>query len=183
MNGESRILLEQQRIGLIIRRMAYQIWETWDDMNRAAIIGLQPRGVTFARMLHQELRAISGVEKIPFGMLDTTFHRDDFRRKNEPLIPSQNQMEFLVEGLNIILADDVLYTGRSVRAALDALTAYGRPASVVLATLVDRRFSRELPIEANFSGITVDTRANDRVMVNLEVNGTQNHVLIVSQPQ
>lgn len=162
---EPKILLNADRMSVMIRRMAYELYENYTDFDNTAIIGLQPRGVIFARRLHQMIQEISGNTNIPLGELDVTFHRDDFRRGNEPLTPSVNTMNFLIENKRVILIDDVLYTGRSVRAAMDALTAYGRPTKVELAVLVDRRYSRELPIEPDYTGEQVDTRANDKVKV------------------
>ncbi len=152
-------------MAVMIHRLAYELYENHDDFGQTVIIGIQPRGIIFAQRLHRLLGEISGNQHIPFGELDVTFHRDDFRRKEEPLIPSTNRINFLIEGKKVILADDVLYTGRSIRAALDALTSYGRPSKVELAVLIDRRYSRELPIEPDYTGDTVDTRAHDKVRV------------------
>jgi len=127
------------------------------------IIGLQPRGTQLAKALIQLLKTQHGVDDVPFGALDITFHRDDFRRREEPLAASPNEMNVLIEGKRVILVDDVLYTGRSVRAAMDALGDYGRPTRVELCVLVDRRFSRELPIQPDFSGRRVDAIAEERV--------------------
>lgn len=163
--NEPRILLHEDRIAVMIRRIAYELYENHEELDNLAVIGLQPRGVVFARRVHALLREISGIQNIPFGELDVTFYRDDFRRKDEPLTPSTNSINFLIENMDVVLMDDVLYTGRSVRAAMDALTAYGRPAKVELAVLVDRRYSRELPIEPDYTGASVDTRAHDKVKV------------------
>ncbi|MBI1221274.1 MAG: bifunctional pyr operon transcriptional regulator/uracil phosphoribosyltransferase PyrR [Bacteroidetes bacterium] len=162
---ESKILLNADRMAVMIRRMAYELYENYTDFDNTAIIGLQPRGVIFARRLHSMLQEISGNQNILIGELDVTFHRDDFRRGSEPLTPSVNSMNFIIEDKRVILIDDVLYTGRSVRAAMDALTTYGRPAKVELAVLIDRRYSRELPIGPDYTGEQVDTRAHDKVKV------------------
>ncbi len=161
---EPRVLINADRMAVIIKRLAYQLFEDYASMEDTVVIGLQPRGVVLAHRLHAILQEISGT-KVPFGELDVTFYRDDFRRKDEPLVPSTNSINFLIEGKRVILVDDVLYTGRSVRAAMDALTAYGRPSVVELAVLIDRRYSRELPIVPDFTGEEVDTRANDKVKV------------------
>ncbi|MDX5319418.1 MAG: bifunctional pyr operon transcriptional regulator/uracil phosphoribosyltransferase PyrR [Bacteroidota bacterium] len=162
---EPKILINEDRMAVMIRRMAYELYENYTDFSDTAIIGLQPRGAIFAKRLHGMLQEISGTSGILFGELDVTFHRDDFRRGSEPLTPSVNSMNFIIENKRVILIDDVLYTGRSVRAAMDALTSYGRPSRVELAVLIDRRYSRELPIEPNYIGEAVDTRANDKVKV------------------
>lgn len=162
---EPKVLLTADRMAVMIRRMAYELYENYTDFDNTVIIGLQPRGTIFAKRVHAMLTEISGNTTIPFGELDVTFHRDDFRRGNEPLTPNINSMNFIIEDKRVILMDDVLYTGRSIRAAMDALTAYGRPAKVELAALIDRRYSRELPIEPDYTGEAVDTRANDKVKV------------------
>lgn len=162
---EPKVLLTADRMSVMIRRIAYELYENYTDFDNTAIIGLQPRGIIFARRVHAMLQEISGNNAILFGELDVTFHRDDFRRSNEPLTPSVNTMNFIIEGKRVILMDDVLFTGRSIRAAMDALTTYGRPAKVELAVLIDRRYSRELPIEPDYTGEAVDTRANDKVKV------------------
>jgi len=162
---EPRKLINADRMAVIIKRLAYQLFEDVESLQDTVVIGLQPRGAILAKRLHGMLKSISGEENIPFGELDVTFYRDDFRRKDEPLVPSTNTIDFLIEGKRVILVDDVLYTGRSVRAAMDALTAYGRPSVVELAVLIDRRYSRELPIVPDFTGEEVDTRANDKVKV------------------
>lgn len=161
----AKLLINEYRMEVMIRRMTYQLFEKIDNFEETVIIGLQPRGGILASRLHTQLKEISGHQNIPFGELDVTFYRDDFRRKPEPLIPHINNIDFLIESKKVILIDDVLYTGRSIRAALDALTAYGRPASVELAVLIDRRYSRELPIEPDYTGEKVDSRAKDKVKV------------------
>lgn len=176
---EDNVLLSSQKLSIILQRLAFQLYETHGNFNDTVLIGLQPRGVNFARMIWEKVSQISGNATIPFGELDTTFHRDDFRR-GEPLIPKSTKLDFLIEDKNVVLIDDVLYTGRSVRAAMDALTAYGRPTKVELLVLVDRRYSRELPIEPDFVGSQVDTRANDKVKVNFDPLHQNNQVLLIT---
>ncbi len=158
-------MIDADRMAVMIQRLAYQLVENYEDFHDVVVIGLQPRGTVLARRLHALIQEIAGNTTIPFGELDVTFYRDDFRRSDEPLTPSTNSIEFLIENKKVILVDDVLYTGRSIRAALDALTAYGRPAKVELAVLIDRRYARELPIEPDYTGAAVDTRAMDKVKV------------------
>lgn len=176
---EDKILLTPQKLSIILQRLAFQLYENHGDLSNTVIIGLQPRGVHFGKVIWERVKEISGNDKIPFGELDTTFHRDDFRR-GEPLIPSTNRIDFLIEGKNVVLVDDVLYTGRNVRAAMDALTAYGRPHRVELMTLIDRRYSRELPIEPDYVGSQVDTRANDKVKVFFDPINQNNQVLLIT---
>ena len=102
------------------------------------------------------------------GALDITFYRDDFRRKDKPLIPSATNLDFSVENKRVILVDDVLYTGRTIRAALDALVDFGRPKDVELLVLIDRKLHRDLPIQAKYVGKTIDSIEEERVTVDLE---------------
>jgi pyrimidine operon attenuation protein/uracil phosphoribosyltransferase len=139
--------------------------ETHGSFKHTAIVGLQPRGVYFARRVHRIITEMTRNTQVKYGDLDTTFYRDDFRRGNEIHEPKTLNIDFDIEGLNIVLVDDVLYTGRSVRAALDALNDFGRPAKVELLTLIDRRFNRELPIQPDYVGFEVDTRSNEKVKV------------------
>ena len=112
------------------------------------------------------------------GNLDITFYRDDFRRRETPLIPSATNIDFVIEGKNVFIMDDVLYTGRTIRSGLDALLAYGRPDKVELLAMIDRRFKRDLPIEADYVGKTVDTLISERVSVEWsEIEGEDKVVL------
>jgi pyrimidine operon attenuation protein/uracil phosphoribosyltransferase len=147
--------------------------ENHGDFSGSAIIGLQPRGVMFAKRMHRLVAEMSRNPRIRYGELDTTFYRDDFRRGHEIHEPRSLNIDFDVENLKVILVDDVLYTGRSVRAALDALNDFGRPSQVELLTLVDRRFNRELPIQPDYTGLEVDTRSNEKVKV--EWNEEEGH--------
>jgi pyrimidine operon attenuation protein / uracil phosphoribosyltransferase len=168
---EGRILLDNTRFALTLERMCHQLIETFDDFHDTCLVGIQPRGGLVCNRFHQKLLDITQLPKIENGKLDITFYRDDFRRR-EPLRPSANSMNFFVEGKNVILFDDVLYTGRTIQAALAALQHYGRPAQVYLVTMVDRRFNRHLPIQANFKGITVDSLDEAYVRVEwAELNG------------
>jgi pyrimidine operon attenuation protein / uracil phosphoribosyltransferase len=176
---ENKVLLSSQKLSIILQRLSFQLYEQHGDLSKTVIIGLQPRGVHFAQVIWEGVKNISGRQNIPFGILDTTFHRDDFRR-GEPLKPERTSIDFLIEGKNVVLIDDVLYTGRSVRAAMDALTNYGRPNKVELMVLVDRRYSRELPIDPNYVGSKVDTRAKDRVKVFFDPVNQNNQVLLIT---
>jgi pyrimidine operon attenuation protein/uracil phosphoribosyltransferase len=159
----TKTLLDARECAATLNRLCCQLNEVHFPWNNSVIIGLQPRGTQLAKALIQLLKTHHGVDDVPFGALDITFHRDDFRRREEPLAASPNEMNVLIEGKRVILVDDVLYTGRSVRAAMDALGDYGRPTRVELCVLVDRRFSRELPIQPDFSGRRVDAIAEERV--------------------
>ena len=158
-----RILLEKDQFDVTIKRLCHQLIEVHHDFSGSVIIGLQPRGIFLARRIQIELQKILKVKKIPCGDLDTTFYRDDFRKKE--LIPNRTSIDFIIEDKNVVLVDDVLYTGRSIRAGLDAMLAFGRPKDVELLVLVDRRFSRHVPIQAKYVGITIDSITSQNVRV------------------
>jgi pyrimidine operon attenuation protein/uracil phosphoribosyltransferase len=159
------LLWSEDRFQVTIERLARQLVERHENFDEQALIGLQPRGVFLARKLHRQLEKMLGKNSVPYGELDVTFYRDDFRRRNEPLVPAESAINFQVEAKQVILVDDVLFTGRTVRAGLDALHDYGRPARVEFLVLVDRRFSRHLPIDSDYVGIRVDTRLSQSVKV------------------
>lgn len=158
-------LLNSRQVGITITRLCHQLIENHGDFNKSVIIGLQPRGIYLANRVVHELQERTGVKSIRHGMLDITFYRDDFRRKESPAVASETQIDFDIEDQNVILIDDVLYTGRTIRAGLDAMLAFGRPKRVELLVLIDRRFSRDLPVQADYVGRTVDAIASERVSV------------------
>jgi len=167
---EPRLLLGDKQIRLIIKRFAHQLLEHHPDMSGLALIGLQPRGIHLSRLVYDELLHMRLPVMPHYGELDITFFRDDFNR-GELLVPNKNDINFSTENKQVVLIDDVLYTGRSVRSALDALLTYGRPARVALMVLVDRRYSRELPIAPDYTGVAVDTRVKlEQVKVSLTDN-------------
>lgn len=155
----------EDRFQVTIERLARQLIERHETFEGKALIGLQPRGVFLARKLRQRLENRLGADVVPYGELDVTFYRDDFRRREELLLPEESMINFQLEGKQVILVDDVLFTGRTVRAGLDALLDYGRPSSVELLVMVDRRFSRHLPLDSDYVGIRVDTRLSQNVKV------------------
>jgi pyrimidine operon attenuation protein / uracil phosphoribosyltransferase len=155
-----RIILDSERFRLTLARLCYQLIENHDDFSQSVVVGLQPRGVMLSRRIIAELNRLTG-QKVTYGELDVTFFRDDFRRK--ALIPQNTQMDFVVEGKKVILIDDVLFTGRSIRAGLDAMQQFGRPEKVELLVLVDRRWSREIPVSPDYVGITVDAVFSEKV--------------------
>ncbi len=163
-----KILLTNIEVNIILHRLACQLIEKHLDFADTLLIGIQPRGSFLADRLKNLLENHYNVNGIELGYLDTTFFRDDFRRKDKPLEANKTKIDFLVEGKKVIFIDDVLYTGRSIRAALTAITSFGRPAQVELLVLIDRRFSRHLPIQPDYRGRQVDSLTNDRVMVNWE---------------
>lgn len=161
---EKQVILNKRHIDLTLKRLCYQLIELHNDFSNSILIGLQPRGIHVVTRLKKELEAILGREVV-CGTLDITFYRDDFRRREKPLIPSATNIDFVIEGKNIIIVDDVLFTGRTIRAGLDALLAFGRPARVELLAFIDRRFNRDLPIQADYVGKKVDTLSEERVSV------------------
>lgn len=158
-----RIILNSTQLELTIKRLCYQLIENHNDFSQTVLIGLQPRGIIMAKQIHLALQEITGNDSIALGSLDTTFFRDDFRRRDSPLIANKTQIDFIIENKRVVLIDDVLYTGRTIRAGLDAMLAYGRPDLVELLVLVDRRYSRHLPIQPNYVGTTVDSVSSERV--------------------
>ena len=161
---ERQVILNSKHFELTIDRLCYQLIESHNNFENTVLIGLQPRGVNVLVRLKSKLEKILS-SAVVCGSLDVTFHRDDFRRRETPLIPSITNIDFTVENKNVVLVDDVLYTGRTIRSGLDALLAFGRPAKVELLCFVDRRFKRDLPIQSDYVGITVDSLRSERVSV------------------
>lgn len=163
----------------MIQRLCHQLIETHDDFRESAIIGLQPRGIYLADRIHQELKKILPSE-IPCGHLDITFFRDDFRRRDTPLVANATDIDFIIENKKVILVDDVLYTGRTIRSGLDAMMAFGRAARVELLVLVDRRYSRHLPIEPDYIGIQVDSIASQSVKVTWKETEQEDAIYLIN---
>lgn len=161
----SRLILSQKNFEITINRLCFELIESHDDFSQSAIIGLQPRGIYLSNRITSQLRHFLPGKEILSGNLDITFFRDDFRRRENVIVPSQTQIDFIIENKKVILVDDVLYTGRTIRAALDAILAFGRPSKVELLTLINRKFSRDVPIEPNYTGKAIDTIMSDKVRV------------------
>lgn len=174
-----RLILSSPLLEIMISRLCQQLIENHQDFDNTVIMGLQPRGIFFAERVVAELSDRTG-KNIPFGHLDATFYRDDFRRRDSPLLPNKTNVPFLIEGKRVILIDDVLASGRMVRAALDAMTAFGRPKMVELMVLIDRRYNRELPIEPDYVGMKVSTLESQRVQVEWKEQGFEaDHIWMV----
>jgi pyrimidine operon attenuation protein/uracil phosphoribosyltransferase len=174
----SMTLISEQQLPSIVKRLAHQILETYPGLTNAVIVGLQPRGVYLSdrivAALHQELSA----EKVQYGKLDITFYRDDIR--SDLHIAKATDLPFSIEGKTVILIDDVLFTGRTIRAALDALLSFGRPSKVSLCVLVDRKPSRELPIQPDFTGKEMVDISPYKVKVRWKENdGVDDVILLV----
>ncbi len=167
---KKRIIIDSRLMNITIERLCQQLIEVHDDFQNTVILAIQPRGVYFADRILKKLNPILNSE-VPVGYLDVTFFRDDFRRKSAPLLANATKVPFLIENKKVILVDDVLYTGRTVRAALDAMIAFGRPASVDLCVLVDRKYSRDLPIQPDFIGKEVNCLESEKVIVRFTEQG------------
>ncbi len=176
----TKVILEKKQFDITIDRLCFELIEKHGDFSNTAIVGLQPRGIYLSRRIHKRISEILNSKKVLYGELDIAFYRDDYRRGNEQIIPSEMNISFTVQDKNIVIIDDVLYTGRTIRSALDALTDFGRPNKVELLVLVDRRYSRHLPIQPDYTGISVDTRANDKVKVEWKENAKNDLVHILT---
>lgn len=172
-----KTILSEEQMALSIQRLAHQMLENNKDMANTVIIGLQPRGIFMSDRIVAALKEI--IPSLPFhyGKLDITFYRDDVRKTLH--IANETDIPFSIEGKSVILVDDVLYTGRTIRAALDALLDFGRPAKVSLCVLIDRRFSRELPIQPDYAGKAIDTIFSDKVKVNWKEKDEKDEVVLV----
>ncbi len=164
-NMSQKILLNTKEVNIILHRLACQLIEKHLDFSNTILIGIQPRGTFLAKRLAEILKEEYQISDLKLGLLDITFFRDDFRRSEKPFEANQTQIDFLVEDKNVVFIDDVLYTGRSIRAALTAIQSFGRPKSIELLTLIDRRFSRDLPIQPDYRGRQVDAINNEKVLV------------------
>ena len=166
MSSQSKVILNSKQLELTIERLSFEIIENFKNFNNTVVIGMQPRGVLLAKKIHAILEYHTK-DNLKIGYLDTTFFRDDFRRREDVIVPHKTSIEFSLEKSNVILVDDVLFTGRSIRSALDALVSFGRPDSVELLVLIDRRFSRELPIQPKYIGKSIDVIDHEYVVVNM----------------
>ena len=167
---QRRLILDTFLLDITVNRLCQQLIENHGGFEETVILGLQPRGIHLADIIHKKLENLTDKE-ISLGYLDTTFYRDDFRRRETPAKANATKIPFIIEGKNVVLVDDVLFTGRSVRAALDAMIAFGRPKKVELLVLVNRKYTRELPIEPDYKGKDVNTIESQRVLVELEAQG------------
>ena len=179
MQMKHKIVINKSKFNIIVERLSHQLIENHGNFKETVLIGIQPRGTHLCDRIYQKLSSLLSNQNIKIGNLDITFYRDDFRRRQEPLEPQTIDIDFSIEGKHVVLIDDVLYTGRSVRAAMDALMAFGRPKSVELMVFIDRRFSRHLPIQSNYVGQKVDTITSEKVIVEWEeINGNDQVILL-----
>jgi len=158
-----KTVINEQQLSITIKRLAHQVLEANSAINETVIIGIQPRGVFVSERFVSEIKRLLPDSQVQYGILDITFYRDDIRESLH--LANQTDIPFSIENKRVILVDDVLYTGRTIRAALDALLDFGRPAKVELCVLVDRRFSRELPIQPDYVGKSIDSIISQKVKV------------------
>lgn len=173
-----KILLTSREVNIILHRLACQLIEKHLDFTDTVLIGIQPRGSFVAKRIKKILEEEYNVPQVKLGLLDITFFRDDFRRSEKPLEANKTEIDFLVENKKVVFIDDVLYTGRSIRAALTAIQSFGRPGEIELLVLIDRRFSRHLPIQPDYRGRQVDAINNNTVKVCWEENEGEDKVYI-----
>ena len=176
-----KVLLNAKEVNIILHRLACQLIENHSDFSNTVLIGIQPRGRFLANRLAEILRNDYKVKRLELGHLDITFFRVDFRRSDKPLEANTTEIDFIVEDKNVVFIDDVLYTGRSIRAALTAIQSFGRPKEIELLTLIDRRFSRHLPIQPDYRGRQVDAINAEKVVVNWKENHGEDSVYLMNK--
>jgi pyrimidine operon attenuation protein / uracil phosphoribosyltransferase len=178
---QKRLVLDSRLLEITINRLSQQLIEKHDDFTDTVMLGMQPRGIFLAERIRKKLEATLQ-KSIDLGYLDTTFYRDDFRRRPTPIKANATKVPFIIEDKKVILIDDVLYTGRTVRAALDAMIAFGRPRKVELLALVNRKYSRHLPIEPDYVGKQVNTIESQKVLVEWKEQGAESdNIWIISK--
>lgn len=175
-----KVLLNSKEVTIILHRLACQLIEKHLDFSDTILVGIQPRGVFLAERLKQILENEYQTPEISLGYLDITFFRDDFRRTDKPLEANKTQINFIVENKKVIFIDDVLFTGRSIRSALTAIQSFGRPSEIELLVLIDRRFSRNLPIQPDYRGRQVDAINDEKVKVSWKENEGEDAVYLIT---
>jgi len=162
---EQSVILDPIHFNLTIKRLCFELIENHDDFSQSVIIGLQPRGIYLANRIKIELEKINPAIHLKVGKLDITFYRDDFRRRETPITANETEINFVIENKNVIMVDDVFYTGRSLRSGLDAMLAFGRPNKVEMLVLIERKYSRDYPLQPDYIGKSVDSLSSQRVEV------------------
>jgi pyrimidine operon attenuation protein/uracil phosphoribosyltransferase len=176
-----KVLLNSKEVNIILHRLASQLIENHNNFENTVLIGIQPRGIFLLNRLAEMLREDYNLQNINIGHLDITFYRDDFRRGDKTLEANTTDIDFIVENKNVVFVDDVLFTGRSIRAALTAIQSFGRPKEIELLVLIDRRFSRHLPIQPDYRGRQVDAINEERVMVNWKETVGEDTVYLINK--
>ena len=162
-------LFNKERLEITINRLCHQLNENHNNFENTVLIGLQPRGIYFLDRIKKNINNILNKE-IETGILDTTFYRDDFR-SNEIPKARETLIPFLVDDKNVVIIDDVLFTGRTVRSAMEGIMNFGRPNKIELLVLIDRKYTRDIPVEPTYCGIKINTITSDRIEVNLAEQG------------
>ncbi len=163
-----QILLSSQQLYETVKQLAVELAKCHTNLNDVVFVGIQQGGVVIGNQIVTEIQRINNLQKVQYGQLDITFYRDDIRK--EILAPDTMNMPFDIENKTVVLIDDVLFTGRTIKAALDTLLDLGRPAKVELCVLIDRKEHRQFPIQADYVGKAVETTRTDKVkLVNGEV--------------
>ena len=173
-----REILDQDSIKLTIERLCHQLIEAHKEFNNTVIIGVQPRGTFLNNRIIKKLKEINSTVKIKSGNVDISFYRDDLMRREKPIIPETMDIDITLEDKKIVLVDDVLFTGRSIRSAIDAVMSFGRPKSIELLTLINRRFTRDLPIQPNYVGKNIDVMDSEKIIVEWQEISNIDRVLI-----
>ena len=174
-----KVLLNSKEVNITLHRLACQLIENHKDFSNTVLIGIQPRGKYLANRLAEMLKTEYKINNLQLGLLDITFYRDDFRRGDKIHEANTTEIDFIVEDKNVVFIDDVLYTGRSIRSALTAIQSFGRPNEIELLTLIDRRFSRHLPIQPNYRGRQVDAINEEKVKVSWKENDGEDAVYLI----
>lgn len=169
--------MKDRRFTLTLERLCHELIENYVDFQDTCLIGIQDKGTLFSDRIMSQLKSHKARGQLKYGKLDITFHRDDFRRRDQLLTPSKTEIEFIVEDQKVILVDDVLYTGRTIQSAMAALQQFGRPRQVELMVFVDRRFNRHLPIQPDYVGITVDAINDAYVKVNWQQDKGKDEII------
>lgn len=177
----NKVLLDSKEIDIILHRLSCQLIENHGDFSDTVLIGIQPRGISVLKRLQTILTSEKKITDLATGQLDITFYRDDFRRREEPLQANTTSIDTILENKRVVLIDDVLFTGRSIRAALTAIESYGRPSDIELLVLIDRRFSRNLPIQPTYLGKQVDAVNNEKVMVKWHEYKSKNAIYLIQK--
>ena len=171
-------ILDQNQIKVTINRLCQQLIENHNDFSQTVLVGIQPRGIFLTNRIIDKINHSLKSKKVLNGVLDISFYRDDLRRREAPIEPNEMKMNISIEEKRVVLIDDVLFTGRSVRSAIDALMTFGRPKSVELLVLVNRRFNRHFPIQPDYIGRTVDVLESERILVEWKEITNEDRVVI-----
>jgi len=178
-----KVLLNESQLNLTIDRLCHQLIEKHKDFSETVLIGVQPRGVFFSNVLTKRLNQLQPSADIQYGILDPTFYRDDFRRRDKMMTAYETSIDFPIEDKKVVLIDDVLHTARTIRAAMDALLDYGRPRKVELLVLIERRFSKHLPIKPDYIGKRVDAIASQIVRLEWKPDNDSNRVILLQESE